>query len=252
MNIAEIFDAVSNQMLSDFIKAKKSLNHSGLKGEANEETLRLFLKQYFPKTLDINQGMVVDSKEGQSRELDIIISDARKTPIFFQSGNTRVIPSECVYAVIEVKAFLDKQELETSYNNMVSVKSLTKEAYIKNGVFQYQRTLYGKQWEHWPTHHFVFSYDSNSLKSILDNLNKLQRSDPVEKRIDCICVLNKGLILNKTGDGNVSALPTFETSLAYIETEKALLLFYAIISEVLNQADMDYFTVLPYLGKMEF
>lgn len=82
MDLAGIFDEVSTQMLCDFTKAKKSLTHSGLKGGANEETLRVFLRQYIPKALDISQGMAVDAKGNQSRELDIIISDASKTPVF--------------------------------------------------------------------------------------------------------------------------------------------------------------------------
>jgi len=253
MDLAEIFKEVSTQMLSDFMKAKKSLTHSGLKGEAHEETLRIFLRQYIPKSLDISQGIAVDSKRNQSRELDVIISDTSKTPIFFQSGNTRVIPAECVYGAIEVKTFLDKSETIKSHNNMLSLKSLIKEAYFKKkGVIQYQKTLYGKQWEHWPAHHFVFAYDSNSLQSIVDNLNVLQNNSPLEKRIDCICVLNKGVILNRTPDGNVSALPTAESSLAYIETAKPLLLFYTMVSVILNQAEMDYFNVLPYLRNMKF
>lgn len=255
MDLAGIFNDISTQMRSDFMKAKKSLTHSGLKGEANEETPRVFLRQYIPKTLDISQGMVVDSKENKTRELDIIISDSSKTPIFFQSGNTRVIPAECIYGAIEVKAFLDKPETTKSHINMLSLKSLNKDpgAYFKkNGIIQNQKTLYGKQWEYWPTHHFVFAYDSNSLKSIVDNLNELQSNSSVEKRIDCICVLNKGVILNRTPDGNVSALPTNESSLAYFETDKALLLFYTMVSVILNQAEMDYFNILPYLGKMEF
>lgn len=136
---------------------------------------------------------------------------------------------------------------------MVSLKSLTKDAYFrKNGAIKYQKTLYGKQWEHWPTHHFVFAYDSSSLKSTLDNLNELQINSLVESRIDCVCVLNKGVILNRMPDGNVAALPTSESSLAFVETEKALLLFYTLVSVILNQAEMDYFNVLPYLQKMEF
>ena len=34
MDLKEIFEEVSNQMKSDFVKAQKSFTHSGLKGDA--------------------------------------------------------------------------------------------------------------------------------------------------------------------------------------------------------------------------
>ena len=46
MDLKEVFDEVSNQMKSDFVKAQKSLTLSGLKGDANEETGKKFLRQY--------------------------------------------------------------------------------------------------------------------------------------------------------------------------------------------------------------
>jgi len=208
MDLRGIFDEVSKQMKSDFVKAQKSLSHAGLKGEANEETVRKFLRQYLPKTLDITTGMLVDSNGNQSRQLDIIICDTVKTPIFYQSRETRVIPIECAYAVIEVKAFLDKSELEKSYENMKSVKSLSKKAFLKpKGVISHTNTLYGKEWDFWPIHYFVFAYNSTGLDSVLDNLNNYQQADDIPKRIDAICVLEKGVILNQGPDGMFSALP---------------------------------------------
>lgn len=253
MDLKEIFDEVSNQMKSDFVKAQKSLSHAGLKGEANEETVRKFLRQYLPKTLDITTGMLVDSNGNQSRHLDIIICDTVKTPIFYQSGETRVIPIECAYAVIEVKAFLDKPELEKSYKNMQSVKSLSKKAFFKpKGVIFHPNTLYGKEWDFWPIHHFVFAYNSTGLDSVLDNLNNFQQADDIHKRIDAICVLEKGVILNQGPDGMFSALPVPGSRAVASFTSKPLMLFYALISVILNQANMNFFNLMPYIKNMNF
>ena len=67
MDLNEIFGEVSAQMRSDFAKAQKSLSHAGLKGVANEEVLKEFLRQYLPRTLDISGGMLVDSDGNHSR-----------------------------------------------------------------------------------------------------------------------------------------------------------------------------------------
>lgn len=240
-------------MKSDFVKAQKALIHAGLKGGANEETVRKFLRQYLPKTLDITTGILVDSEGGQSRQLDIIVCDSAKTPIFYQSGETRVIPIECAYAVIEVKAFLDKPEIEKSYTNMLSVKSLTKKAYFdQKGVIISTHTLYGREWDYWPIHHFVFAFDSTGIDSVLDNLNTFQNSNEIHKRIDTVCVLEKGVILNQGPDGMFSALPVPGSRTVASSTSKPLLLFYALISVILNQAIMKPFNLMPYVGKMSF
>ena len=74
--------------------------------------------------------------------------------------------------------------LEKSYKNMLSVKSLTKKAYFgQKGVIISTHTLYGKEWDYWPIQHFVFAYDSTGLDSVLDNLNTLQNTDEIHKRI---------------------------------------------------------------------
>ena len=253
MDLKEVFDEVANQMKSDFVKAQKSLTHSGLKGDANEETVKKFLRQYLPKTLDITTGMLVDSEQNQSRQLDIIICDSAKTPIFYQSGETRVIPVECAYAVIEVKAFLDKTELEKSYKNMQSVKALEKKAYFSDrGAIVTTHTLYGKEWDCWPIQHFVFAFDSNGLDSVLDNLNACQDKNEIHKRIDSICVLEKGVIMNQSQDGMFSALPVSGSRAVASFTSKPLLLFYALISVILNQASMKSFNLMPYIKEMKF
>jgi len=253
MNLSDVFDAVSTQMVSDFERSRKALNHSGLKGQANEQIVINFLKQYLPKTLEISTGSIVDSNGGVSRQLDIIIHDAVKTPLFFQSENMRVIPVECVYAVIEVKAYLDKSELIKSFDNMKSVKNLEKIAFFSAGSVVIERhTLYGSEWENWPLQHFVFAFDSPSLESVTQNLVNLQLNVPVHKRIDSICVLNKGVILNQSSDGMLSALPDSTTINAASLTSKPLLFFYSLISIVLNQARMKSFNIHPYLKNIRF
>ena len=253
MDLKEIFNEVSSQMKSDFVKAQKSLTHSGLKGDANEETVKKFLRQYLPKTLDITTGTIVDSEGNQSRQLDIIICDSANTPIFFQSGETRVIPIECAYAVIEVKAYLDKAELEKSFKNMLSVKELKKKAYFdQKGVIVTTQTLYGREWNCWPIQHFVFAFDSPGLGSVLDNLNGYQNKNEIHKRIDSICILEKGVIMNQAPDGMFSALPVPGSKAVASSTSKPLLLFYTIISVILNQASMKSFNLMPYIKEMKF
>lgn len=253
MNLDSIFEEVSKQMQGDFEKAREALSHAGLKGGANEETVRMFLRQYLPMTLELSTGVVVDSTGRTSRQIDIIVHDAAKTPIFYQSGHSRVVPVECVYAAFEVKAYLDKGELLKAYENMMSLKTLTKVAFFKRrGPIIETKTLYGQEWDHWPIQHFVFAFDSPSLDSVVQNLAELNVRSAVHQRIDAICVLGKGVIVNRTKSGLFQATPEEGSDLVASSTTKPLLLFYALVSIVLNQANMDPFNIHPYLSNIRF
>lgn len=253
MDFIGLFSDIAEKMQSDFRAAQKAITHSGLKGTANEETLKRFLRQYLPQVLDISGGQLIDAGGNRSRQLDVIVSDANKTPILFESSDVRVIPIECAYAVIEVKAYLDKAELEKAYHNMKSVKSLEKQAFFyKQGPIVSKKSLYGSEWGIWPMQHFVFAFDSPGLDSVKSNLDGLQGNDPVHRRIDMICVLDKGVVINSTRNGNISALPEPGSKTIGYETKNALLLFYILSSVILNQADMDPFNIHPYIRDLRF
>jgi hypothetical protein len=195
MKLDEIFDEVAKQMRLDFEKARKATKHPGLKGQAIEETFRTFLRSYLPKFLDISTGILVDSHGESSKQLDVILSDATQTPIFFQSGDMRVIPIECAYAVIEVKAHLGLKELDHTFENMKSVRVLDKVT---------QRDL--------PPCYFVFAATSIELLKLAEYINhKHQVELPAwERGIDTVCVLDKGVIANARwpGIGKLRVLPS--------------------------------------------
>lgn len=255
MNIVEIFDEVAKQMRSDFEKARKAVKQPGLKGASYEETFRTFLRDYLPQSLDISTGILVDAHGSVSRQLDVIISDSAKTPIFYRSGNLRVIPVECAYAVIEVKSYLDANELDRIFQNMESARNLTKTAYFKpTGVIIYSDKLYGREWEIWPVNYYVFAYDSIELMTLAEHIDARHQAKklPEHSRIDTVCVLDKGVICNQHADGIFDALPQPGSKLNICKTARSLLLFYALTSGYFNQARLPNFRFTNYLGNMTF
>lgn len=255
VDIVRIFDQVAEKMRSDLAEARSAMEHPGLKGASFEEVFRTFLRAYLPATLDVSTGIVVDSTGRSSRQLDVIISDAAKTPIFYRSGDTRVVPVEGVYSVVEVKANLTVQELQRAFENMKSVRALQKTAYVlDDGHIRYTKTMYGREWEIWPTNYFVFAFDSAPLDELRELLASWYNRDslPEWSRIDTACVLNKGVILNQDANGYFDALPTAGSLVGSYETERALLLFYTSISRYMFQADMPLFRFSDYLGSLRF
>jgi hypothetical protein len=103
----------------------------------------------------------------------IIISDATKSPIFFQDASRRILPVECVYAVIEVKSMLNSDELQKVFNNMKSVRRLQKRAYVRAPPYdEFSPELYSNIWEIWPINYFLFTIDSIDLKTIASTMEK--------------------------------------------------------------------------------
>src|SRR5687768_16882088 len=197
MKLEEVFDEVNKQMYTDLAKARKALTHPGLKGDSFEDIFRTFLRKYLPMSLDVSSGILVDANGTTTRQLDVIISDAARTPIFFEQGNVRVIPVEGCYAVIEVKANLDATELDRVFTNMLSVRALEKKAFtMRAGSIRESTTLYGKEWDIPPVMYFVFAFGGSRLEHLGELVNEehQKRMLPHWSRIDTICVLDQGVI----------------------------------------------------------
>lgn len=254
------FNQVAKQMQLDFERARRLSRHPGIKGDTGETIVRSFLSEYLPKNLEISTGQIFDTNGKVSRQLDIIIHDRDNTPVLYLDKNKRnkLIPVECVYSVLEVKSFLDKRELQKHksgvFVNMESVRALEKKAFYPGGVILRDTNNYGQEWTDWPINYYVFAFDSirlEKLKVYVDQYHS-QNNSPPEKRIDTICVLGKGLILNRDSDGTFSACPSPTTQTMHTYTQKELLLFYTLVSHFLLQATMRNFRFIDYIRNIKF
>lgn len=230
-----MFEYTSKKMQIDFEMIRNAMEHRGAKGTSFEEVVRLFLEEYFPKSLDLSTGFIVDSDGRESKQIDIIVSDSSKTPIFYEKGALRVVPVECVYSVIEVKSLLDSTRLRECFENMASIRRLKKKAYSKDppyGTFSVNQ--YDRIWPMWdnPVNYYVFAIDSIDLNTVLSTMEERFAAEnaPPHSRIDTICVQEKGVICNRHKDG-LDALPGLGSQLTCIPASlrPPLLLFYSLI-----------------------
>lgn len=222
--LKKLFSSVSKKMSIDFEEITSQINHNGEKGNAREDVLQSYLRGYIPDKYTFSKGTIIDCTDSQSKQVDIIIHDKYITPCLVGMDSTKVIPIECVYAVIEVKSVLTKEELRKSIKNIYSVKKLQK------------NTVTGVSY---PTAGLIFAYDSDSsFNTIYKNLVELSQEFEPENRVSCVCVLNKGIIIpiNKHGLNKVSLLPSLDTVYALMNNEEdSLLLFYLILMQLLTQ-----------------
>ena len=241
--LTETFQSISQKMQIDFLETTRRITHSGEKGNARENLLVDYLRAYIPDKYAFAKGIIIDSFDSQSKQVDIIIHDRLATPYLLDMDSTKIIPIESVYGVIEVKSKLTKEELQKSVENIKSVRSLSK------------RTSTGLSF---PTAGFVFAYDSDSsMETIYRNFIEISKDVDKNKLINCICVLNKGLIVpvEKAGLSTITLFPNENTIYAIHKSDSnALLHFYLLLFQILNSLTVfppDIFAYANSSGKLD-
>ena len=106
--------------------------HQGLKGRAREIFIRDLLRPFINPNFGICTGVVVDSENRQSSQIDIIIYDSSLLPPILLTAEEGVIPCESTLATIEIKSTLTSKELKQSVVNARSVKALRPQYYEPN------------------------------------------------------------------------------------------------------------------------
>lgn len=223
---------MAKNLMAEFQEVTEPLEHNGVKGSLREEILINCLKELLPQKYSVGSGIIVDADQTQSRQQDFFIYDAFDSPVFLKRSSYQVVPIESVYATVEIKSSLNKNELEKCVRNIQSVKKLK---------LTPAKTL---QWTP-PRENqvigMVFAYTSDiSLETVIKNLNKFNREMkiPYEEQINMICVLDKGIIvpLEKNGLNNIRLMPNNNTMLCKTRgsVEENLSLFYLILQYHLN------------------
>lgn len=249
LSLEKTMDSIAKKMQIDYENLTKQIEHKGLKGRAREIVIKHFLKAYLPHFLDVESGEIISSKGDVSRETDVVIFDRLRCPIFLREDEVHIFPIESVYAVVEVKSFLNSNELEDCVEKIRSVKQMPKLAYFEQaGVIKQRCIMFGRQYEYFPTLGFVFAFDSIGLDILCENLEMINSTGQIglDKRVDTICILKKGVIANLREDGKVSYAPEPGSKLYRIETDRSLLLFYLLMTSVLNQARMSPVKLTQY------
>ena len=144
---------------------------------------------------------------------------------------------------------------------MLSVKNMEKKAFYtyENSAIKNVLNLYGKIWDYYPVNYFIFAFETEDSNKITNEIfmEQLKRNLPVEKRIDCCCILDEYVFLNaimnnKDLPDKVDGLPSENTQFRAYPTKNSLLLFYTLISNYLFQASCKPFRLKDYLGNMVF
>ena len=255
--LSRILELSAAELIVRFDKVRDAIEHNGLVGQEGEKIVAAFLRERLPRSIGVTTGEVLDVEGGRSRQTDVVLYDAMRTPMLFtgEEKDTHVVPAEGVLAVIEVKTRLRSSDLEGCLANCRSVKQRVRTAYFPQPI-QIRHVAYGKEWDDLPIFFSVFGAASDNLYA--KALNELQADVPVHERIDMLCCLDRGVTANAGIDlaAGIEELKTVISArslpkggLANIETPKPLLVWYAMLASTVMQAGTRPIDITRYVAE---
>ena len=122
--LAKAFDGLQGDIKGDLSSTRVAVSHSGARGEGTEDGWRNILERYLPQRYKVDKAFVIDSKGDSSDEIDLVIYDRQYSPYLYHKMKNRYVPAECVYAVLEVKQEISKEDIIYAGKKAASVRCL--------------------------------------------------------------------------------------------------------------------------------
>ena len=112
-------------LLTALDKDSKVHDHPTDLGDATELDWKCALGDFLPERYQIDKARVLDANDEISEQIDLVIFDRQYCPLWLKGeGTSHYIPAESVYAALEVKQNLDKQNMEAASDKLESVRKL--------------------------------------------------------------------------------------------------------------------------------
>lgn len=122
INLKDLFSNLQNELLSK-LNVGKSMPHPTTKGD-NTELNWLGVLKSLPSRYEVNKGFVVDGDGNLSEQIDAIIYDRYYSPLILYRDSVLYVPAESVYAILEVRQSLSKENIEYAGEKASSVRKL--------------------------------------------------------------------------------------------------------------------------------
>lgn len=228
---------------------------------AIEKKIREALAQVLPEKIGVSHGIVIDSDDNLSNQMDIVLYDKMNTKIY-NDDHGQTFPVESTYACGEVKTTLDSRELNDVFKKCLSYKNLHRKAYYPTkGDPRYTVKLFGEESEHWKSTFFCITYESTDLEKLCKECCLIIGHEglPLDKRVDTIVALNNpddhcNIMLNakidpescELADDSVNFLPYPGSSLCIYPAKHSWALFITLLLQYMVQAPPQIINLLEY------
>ncbi|BDW94339.1 hypothetical protein MACH10_00240 [Thalassospira tepidiphila] len=123
-SLPDLLAGLHAEVTDQLARARKTLGHSGTKGDGSENIWLTMLREYLPKRYQAEKAHIVDCLGNFSEQIDIVIFDRQYSPFIFKIGGQSVIPAESVYAVFEAKQITKIKKIADARRKAASVRKL--------------------------------------------------------------------------------------------------------------------------------
>ena len=185
-NLKNLFGTLQKEMIAK-AKFSEMLNHPSDKGDNSESNWINWFKEYLPQRYKAARATVIDSTGNTSDQLDVVIYDAQYSYMAFNQNDVLYVPAESVYAVFEVKPFLNKKNMEYAGMKAESVRKLHR----TSAPIPYAGGTYAPKSLH-RILSGILANNSEWKDPFGDSLKKCLAGYSELERLDCGCVLNAG------------------------------------------------------------
>ncbi len=170
--VEEYWSGVLRRLQAEVDVFSRLIGHSGERGRENELAFARILESLVPRRYGVGTGLLLDSKDQQSRQLDVVIYDHAFEPTVLAQTTQLLHPIENVRACFEVKTRLDADSIRDAGLKKASVLSLRPASggYPLFGLLAYAATAHPK--------------------TVAANLAQLDSNE----RPDLVCVLESGIV----------------------------------------------------------
>jgi hypothetical protein len=231
---------LSSKLNSEF-EDSKLFEHSGEKGEFREHIISELLRPFLPDCYGLGSGQIFDNTDKSSNQIDIVIYDSVYSNVLFKNKSSSLFPCESVYGEIEIKSNLTSEELNTSIDNIASMKSLQrKDATMLDITPIYKlklgNGLSGSTVKLNSYIGIVYGYDGITKETLNQKIQKKLANTDKRLMPDYIFNQKHNYVALKVKKNTVVGISDDFDNYAIIDTRKdTLTLMFLTINAVLNQ-----------------
>jgi len=124
VDIQDLFHSKQKELLARFELVRCHSTHMGVMGDASESVWIGILRNFLPHRYQVEKAIVVDSEGRCSDQIDIVIFDRQYSPLVIRQDELVYVPAESVYAVIECKQSINKDNIVYASDKFLSVRCL--------------------------------------------------------------------------------------------------------------------------------
>jgi len=174
------------KMQAELCEVRTVHDHATAKGDGTELHWLQMLQRRLPMRYRAERAFVIDADGNRSQQIDIVIHDRQFCPVLLDTAGGVHIPAESVYAVLEVKQVLSKEQIEYAGAKIESVRRLHRTSAEFLHASGRSRTIPK------PILGGIVAFESGWSPPLGDSFEAVMRTSTVDTRVDLGCALRHG------------------------------------------------------------